>query len=98
MTISFSFHSPFDVGGSMFDVHLLIRSMFKLLHLKLRLNLHIALILFIQVRSSEITVLPGKLYPFNRFPVQSIFFSGLILRQIGQRNRRFESLCGRVSG
>ena len=39
MTISFSFHffhSPFDVGGSMFDVHLLIRSMFKLLHLKFR--------------------------------------------------------------
>ena len=33
MTISFSFHffhSPFDVGGSMFDVHLLIRSMFKI--------------------------------------------------------------------
>jgi len=54
MTFSFHFfHSPFDVGGSMFDVHLLIRSMFKLLHLKLRLNLHITLKLRIQVRSSE---------------------------------------------
>jgi len=62
-------HSTLDVERSMFD--------FKLFHLKLRLNVHITLKLCIQVRSSEITVLSGNLYLFNRPPAQSVSVSGL---------------------